>query len=73
MNNRQYITVSKNEIMNPTCNVCISDNDVKEILFHGVNYGTGVVLCKECRMKLIKALVAATDFDSVSDLVSVLT
>ena len=73
MSNKPHITVSVNDVMNPTCNVCISDNDVKEVLFHCVNYGSGISLCKNCRKELIKSLIAATDFESVSDFVSILS
>ena len=73
MKDNKRITIAKDEVMNPTCNVCISDNDVKQVLFHCTSYGTGIVLCKDCRKALIKELIATTEFDSVVDFVSVLS
>ena len=67
------IVMENDKMMNPACNVCTSKSDVKQILFNCHSYGTGIVLCKDCRKKLIKLLIQSIDFDSVSDFISVLS
>ena len=59
--NKPRITIS-DEIFDTTCSVCKTNNGVKEVLFNCGTYGTGIVLCNDCRKRLIKLLVMTTDF-----------
>ena len=53
------IYVQESEFKFRRCNVCDSDKNVKEIIFRyfGTNSGNRIVLCEDCRDRLISILL----------------